>query len=101
RAARRPLVAEPVLVTGEAEARAELLLPSELALDVHGRPLRGAEPARPRRREHHVVERLPAPWLRLARDPPRRRRHVPRRRDRRAPPHLRAQRRGALQARLS
>src|SRR5439155_19492 len=101
RAARRPLVAEPVVATRQAEARAELLLPPQLALDLHDRPLRRPEPPHARRREHDVVERLPAPRLRLAGDPARRGRHVPRRERRRAPPHLRAQRGRALQARLT
>ena len=47
-------------------ARAELLLPPQLALDVHGRPLRDREPPPHGRRQPDVLDRLPAPRLRLA-----------------------------------
>src|SRR5204862_181056 len=100
RAARRPLVAEPLLAARRAEAPAELLLPPQLARGLHDRPLRGDEPARDRRREHALVDRLPAPRLRLAGDPPRGRRHLPRRAGGRAPAAVRRERRGALQAQV-
>src|SRR5438270_416484 len=65
------------------------------------RALRGDEPARDRRREHALVDRLPAPRLRLAGDPPRGRRHLPRRAGGRAPADVRGERRGALPAGLA
>ena len=49
----------------------------------------------------HVVDRLPAPRLRLAGDAPRGRRHVPRRAARGAAQDVRAERREALQPGLS
>src|SRR5437773_371583 len=68
---------------------------------LHDRPLRGDEPARDRRREHALVDRLPAPRLRLAGDAPRGRRRLPRRAGGRAPADVRRQRGGALPAGLA
>src|SRR2546427_6540564 len=59
RSARRPLVAEPVVAADEAPPSAQPLLPSQLALDVHDRPLRRHEPARAggrERSEEHTSE---------------------------------------------
>ena len=63
---RRPLLAEPHLGRHQAQEGAERLLPRPLARDVHRRPQRrlGAPPGR--RRQHVVVDRLPAPRQRLA-----------------------------------
>src|SRR5262249_27713849 len=74
---------------------AALLLPPQLALRVHDRSLRGAEPPAPRGQQHYVVDRLPPPRLRLAGDAARGRGDVPRRARGRAAADVRAQRGGA------
>src|SRR5262249_47478981 len=61
------------------KGRAELFLRGELEVGVQGGSLRRAKPPRPGRREPPLVDRLPAPRLRLAGDAAHRRRDVPRR----------------------
>src|SRR5579875_1721749 len=63
---RRPLLAQPALDQDQREEGAERVLPRPLPRHLHRRPRGHHRPPPGRRREHGVVDRLPAPRQRLA-----------------------------------